>query len=414
MKLSLNWLREFVDFPLLDQAHLAEIVVGHVLSVQKHPNADKLNIAQVDVGENEPYTIVCGAANLKKDQKVAVALPGVSLPGDFTIARREIRGIESNGMICAEDEIGLAAERQDGIMILDPKLKVGTKMNEVLKLSGYSPIKLGQLITLRTAEVEGVELHKKDYIYDIDNKSLTHRPDLWGHYGFARELAAILNTKLLPLAPAPKLPTKGETMTIKSDSKICPRFCSLIVKNIKIEPSPAWLQEKLEAVSIPPINNIVDITNFVMVELGHPMHAFDYDKAGNNLEIRMAKSGETLETIDHKTRKLTIEDPVITNGKVVISLAGIMGGASTEITDSTTNIILEAANWNPTTIRRSSTTHGLRSEASQRFEKSLDPELAIIALKRAVELLQDIAPKAEIAGPIIDITLKNQNKLRSP
>lgn len=414
MKLSLNWLRDFVDIPLLDKPFLHEIIVGHVLEVNKHPDADKLNIAKVDIGNPEPQVIVCGAPNLAKDQFVPVALPGVTLPGDFKIAQREIRGVVSNGMICSEDELGLKEERQEGILVLEDKWQIGTPMTTVLGIEGFSPKQLGDLLTIRTAEVEGVESHGDDYILDIDNKSLTHRPDLWGHYGFAHEVSTILETELKPYNTDIKFPSRGDKVKVEiKDAEICPRFCCCIVKNVKVGPSPEWMQKRLEAAGVNVINNVVDITNYVMLELGHPMHAFDRKLVETDkLIIQYAKNGQEVELIDNKTYKLTDKDPIITNGKEFLSLAGIMGGLKSGINDQTDTIIFEAANWHPGILRRSSTRTGIRSDAVQRFEKSLDPMMAQVAIEKAAELLLQICPEAELEGAMTDVWTKEPEPIK--
>ena len=253
-------------------------------------------------------------------------------------------------------------------------------------------------------------LNKNDVILEIDNKSLTHRPDLWGHYGIAREMAAIYNTKLkpyekaVPLAKEKDIPTTQSPLNITIvDKEICPRFTSCIIKNIKVKESPEWLKQDLIKVGVRPINNIVDITNHIMLGLGQPMHAYDRKMVETDtLEIRYAKKGEFIETIDHKHHDLSEEDPIITNGKHVLTIAGVMGGAYSEISEHTTEIILESANWQPAVVRKASQRNGLRTEAVQRFEKSLDSEMAITGLLRAIALVKKLCPKAELEGGLID------------
>lgn len=423
MKISLNWLRQFTDIPNIDPNELGQlftirtaevegvinegamfhnIVVGKIISIQPHPNATKLRITQTDVGAEHGGTlqIVCGAPNIKEGQFVIVALPGSKVKwhgeGDYiTLEKAELRGIESNGMICGGEEVGLDITNiQDAAGILD--------------LSVYAPTKDYEL---RPGTPLSFLLNKNDVIFEIDNKSLTHRPDLWGHYGIAREMAAILDTKCKPYEKAVKTLKYSDISTQKSplsitihDTEICPRFTGCIIRNIKVKESPDWLKRDLIAVGVRPVNNIVDVTNYVMYELGQPMHAYDRKIVSTDkLEIRYAHTDETLETIDHKHQKLTTEDPVITSGTHVLTLAGVMGGAHSEINDHTIEIILESANWQPGIVRKASQRHGLRTDAVQRFEKSLDSEMTMTAILRAAALIKKLCPKAEIEGSIVDI-----------
>lgn len=404
MKISINWLRDFVDIPrTLSGKHLAELltlhtaevenihseasklenmVVGKIVKVKKHPNADKLILADTNIGE-KIVQIVCGGKNVKEGLVVAVALPCAWIDWHgagktMQLEKTAIRGEESFGMICAGEEIGLSPSPAGEIMELDQSLRAGTP--------------------LATA------LGKDDIILEIDNKSLTHRPDLWGHYGIAREFAAILGKKLKPYTAKAKFSSNTTSLTISMQApKIIPRFTACLIKGIKIGQSPEWIQQKLGSVGVRPINNIVDITNFVMLEYGQPMHAYDRKKvATDTLEARLAKKGETIETIDHKKYPLTEEDLIITNGKIILGIAGIMGGLDSEINENTTEIILEAANWDPVVTRKTSQRLGLRSDASQRFEKSLDPSMCPIALEKAVELIIKICPSAKTETALMD------------
>ncbi|PIQ77879.1 phenylalanine--tRNA ligase subunit beta [Candidatus Peregrinibacteria bacterium CG11_big_fil_rev_8_21_14_0_20_46_8] len=410
MYISLNWLREFVDVPHGTDAqelantitlHTAEIegyedecskfanmVVGQVKKLKPHPNADKLQLSETDIGGGKIVQQVCGGQNLKEGMKVAVALPGaiVQWHGEETVELKEakVRGETSVGMICAGEEIGL-----------EPDNREGQKEVHIHDLSYVDAVAGTPLADA---------LGRNDTIFEVDNKSLTHRPDLWGHFGFARELSAIFDRprkKIDHLFASSLKEKKKELLHIKiEDAEICPRFSTCMVSNVKIQESPQWIKSRLQAIGIRPINNIVDITNFVMVELGQPMHAYDRNIVGTDtLNVRFAKDGETLETIDHKKRTLTARDPVVTDGQKILGLAGIMGGKDSEISDATTEVIFEAANWNPIIIRKSSTHHMLRSDASQRFEKGLDPELTELAIKRALALLQETCPDAIITTP---------------
>jgi len=416
MQLSINWIKKFLsenvnlspkelsDIITLktaevegyeDQAAgLAFVVLGQILEIKDHPNADSLKICITDIGDKK-VQIICGGSNVAEDMLVACALPGSKVKwhgeGDLVeIEATTIRGEDSYGMIAASSEIGLGEAKGKEIMDLN-----------YLKSQDIQP---GDLIS--------EALNLKDIIFEIDNKSITNRPDLWGHLGFARELAAITQCDFIPPTPQVSIPSSGEEIQITVENKdILQRWNSCLVKNIKITPSPNWIQTQLKNAGVNPVNNIVDITNYVMLELGLPMHAYDYDKIGTNkLSIRYAKDSETLETIDHKTRKLTKLDPILA-GKEPLIVLGIMGGANSEITDKTTSILLEAANWDPIIIRKASERHALRTDASARYEKSLDSELCPLAIKRALELILEICPEATIAGPITDLYPKKLNQL---
>jgi phenylalanyl-tRNA synthetase beta chain len=401
MNLSLNWLKDFVDIPksitpeelgLRLTMHTVEIdsvqkqadkykniVVGKILEVGKHPGADKLQLAKVDV-KKEILDIVCGAPNIAPDQLVPVALVGAILPNGLEIKEAEIRGQKSFGMLCAEDELGLG-EDHTGILILNDKAKIGQSLAEYLKL--------------------------EDVIFEVDNKSITNRPDLWSHYGMAREIATFLKTKTTKkfeqLSKAAIKIDKDEiNLEVKvEDFKLCPRYLGVVVGGIKIEPSPQWLQDRLISVGVRPISNIVDVTNYVMLELGQPLHAFDQTTV-DKIIVRRSKDGEEIETLDGEKRKLDKNDLVIADSKKPIAIAGVMGGANSEINDSTKTIIVESANFDFVSIRKTSQKLGLRSEASMRFEKSLDPNLCIVALARAVSLIKEICPSAKVISKVAD------------
>ncbi|PIR92868.1 phenylalanine--tRNA ligase subunit beta [Candidatus Falkowbacteria bacterium CG10_big_fil_rev_8_21_14_0_10_43_10] len=246
-----------------------------------------------------------------------------------------------------------------------------------------------------------------DVVYEIDNKSITNRPDLWGHYGMARDLAAVLPSPLtpLPLQPLERLRGRGETkLQVKvEDKKLCPRYMAAVVDGIEIKPSPAWMQKRLISCGMRPISNIVDITNYVMLELGQPTHAFDAQKLGNTIIVRRAKQNEKITTLDGQERKLDEEMLLITDGKNPVAIAGVMGGGNSEIDDSTKSIVIESANFNPISIRQTSQKLGLRSEASMRFEKSLDPNLCEVAIQRIISLIKASCPQAKAASNLADI-----------
>lgn len=410
MNISLNWIRDFVDLPkltpqeiawkvtvhtaevegVLDQSkQLENMVIGQVISIAKHPGADRLNLVQTNIGK-ETVQIVCGGTNLYEGMLVPVAKPGAWVKwhgeGDpVELGETKIRGELSYGMICAGEEIGLAPD--NGPDSKDPKIhdltaskaKPGTPLAEALK--------------------------QDDAILEVDNKSLTHRPDLWGHYGFAREMSAIFGKPLRDLAAFLKIkPVAGkEKLTLKiEDNALCPRFSAAILSGIKIEESPQWLKARLVAAGMNPHNNVVDVTNYVMLELGQPMHAYDRKVVGKDgFVVRYAKKGEKLVTLDGTEQKLHEEDPLVCSlSGEPLGLAGIKGGLNSGISEQSTEIILEAAAFDPIVVRKSSVRHTLRTDASQRFEKSLDPAMTDVAIKRAIHLLQKICPTATLVSAI--------------
>lgn len=400
MYISYNTLKDFISIPknispeeiadrltkhtvevegLIKQAdNFSGVVVGRVLSVEKHPNADRLRIAMVDI-KSDKLRIVCGAANLAEGQLVPVATIGTILPGEFVIKESEIRGEKSQGMICAEDELGLGDDH-DGIMVLSKSAKIGQDFAQYLGLD--------------------------DIVLEVDNKSLSNRPDLLNHYGIAREISAIFDLNLKDINDFVKdidLSGKGKLDVKVEEKEACPRYMAVKVSNIEVKESPVWLKNRLLAISQKPINNIVDLTNYVMFEIGQPMHAFDAEKV-TKIVVRQASKNEKIETLDEKERILNEDDLLISDGKNPLALAGIMGGKDSGISEETKNIILEAANFKASDIRKSSQKLSLRSESSIRFEKAIDPELPPIALKRFLSLLKKICPKAEISSEVIDIS----------
>lgn len=365
------------------------MVVGQIMEILPHPNADKLKITKTSVGK-QTLKIICGGNNLREGMYVAVAKIGAKIKwhgeGDLvTLEKAKIRGEESEGMICAGEEIGIEAETE-GL----PK----ENDREILDLSAIKPTPGTPL-----AEI----FCKEDYILEFDNKSLTHRPDLWGHYGIAREVAAITGGKFSPLVPKIKIPTKGDSPDVKiEDVLLCPRYCGLIIDNIKVEESPDWLKKRLTSTGHGIHNNIVDVTNYIMTELGQPMHAFDKTHIKGGLVVRTADSGEKITTLDEKTHKLPGEALLIADHEKPLAIAGVIGAKNSGINKSTTSIILESANFNAQSVRRTSAKLGIRTDSVQRFEKALDPNLAELAIKRAAELILQICPDAKIAGPITD------------
>ena len=412
MKISYNWLREYVNSSLTPSeaekilssiglevesmesveeipGSLDGVVVGEVVECGKHPDADKLSLTKVDAGESELLQIVCGAPNVAKGQKVLVAKVGTTLT--FTsgeqvkLKRAKIRGVESAGMICAEDELGIGTSH-DGIMVLPADAVVGTPAKEYLGLETDTLLEIG----------------------------LTpNRVDAASHIGVARDFSAWLRfngtdsrlvkpsvdnfeslVKSLDIKPA-------KVTVVAADG--APRYAGLTFDNVTLAPSPDWLKKRISAIGLRPINNIVDITNFILHETGHPLHAFDYDKiAGHEVIVRRAKDGERFTTLDGVERELTADDLMICDAEKPMTLAGIFGGAESGITSSTKRVFLESAYFNPVSIRKSSKRHQIKTDASFRYERGADPEMVPYAIKRAAILFQELAG-AKVAGDIIDI-----------
>lgn len=404
MLVSYKWLQDYVDLTGVSPQELAEkitnsgievdgvqalnegmkgLVVGHVLECERHPNADKLSKCLVDIGGEEPVQIICGAPNVAKGQKVIVAKVGAVLPGNFKIKRAKLRGEESNGMICSLQELGVESklifkEFSDGIFVFPEDVTPGEEALE--------------------------KINRDDQVLEFD---LTpNRADCLSMIGVAYEVAAILDRDLK--LPEPEVTESGEKASDYISVKVeapedNPLYVAKIIKNVKIGPSPLWMQGRLMAAGIRPHNNVVDITNYVLLEYGQPLHAFDYDRFGSKeVVIRRAKKGEKLTTLDEVTRELTEDHLVITNGKEPVALAGVMGGADSEVKSDTTTILLESAYFKGQTIRKASKDHGLRSEASSRFEKGVDPDRVRQAAERAAELLIKYAGGEVLEGSVED------------
>lgn len=365
---------------------LADVVVGHVLSREPHPDADKLGVCRVDLGTlnpgGEPLQIVCGAPNVGPGQLVAVAQIGTHLPsedGSFKIKKSKIRGVESSGMICSERELGLGDEH-DGIWVLP-----------------YGPEDHADLIGTPVADALGSIDGQYDWVIEIDNKSLTHRPDLWGHRGIAREVAAIRGTELLPLDTS--LPPMGdaEGTPVRIETEGCSRYVGIQIDNLKNGKSPEWMRHLLLAAGQRPIDLFVDISNFVMLDLAQPNHLFDRRQIGpGGIVVRNAADGEAMQTLDGEERTLTSADMVIASDDGPVALAGIMGGEASKVQAGTTSLLLELATFDATTVRRTSARLGLRSDSSARFEKSLDPTLPMTAAGHMLRLLQELQPDLEL------------------
>ncbi|MFC0522388.1 phenylalanine--tRNA ligase subunit beta [Pontibacillus salicampi] len=402
MFVSLNWLKQYVDLQGLSPEELAEkitktgievegveafgsyiqqLVVGHVEECEQHPNADKLNVCQVNVGE-EMLQIVCGAPNIAAGQKVAVAKPGAVLPGNFTIKKAKLRGVESNGMICSLQELGIDAkyvpkEYEDGIYVMPEDAETGADANALLNLD--------------------------DVILEL---GLTpNRSDALSMLGVAYEVAAILDQPLhLPEEEVPVVDRKAEDAIAVNveNPELNPYYGAFVIRNITVGPSPLWMKNRLISAGIRPINNVVDITNYVLMEYGQPLHAFDYDRFGSKeIVVRTAVNGETFRTLDDEERTLSSDQLVITNGQQPVALAGVMGGADSEVQEDTSTILVEAAYFDAQTVRNTSKAHGLRSESSIRFEKGVDPDRVKRAGLRACQLLVQYAG-GEVLEGIVD------------
>jgi len=407
MKISYNWLKNYIDTDLSPneaakiltntglevegiehfesvKGGLEGLVIGKVTTCKKHPNADKLSVTTVDVGEEKELPIVCGAPNVAQGQKVVVAKVGTTLylgNDELKIKKAKIRGEVSEGMICAEDEIGLGTSHE-GIMVLDDSAKEGTPANQYFEI-------------------------ETDTIFEI---GLTpNRIDGASHIGTARDLAAFLNlNKKIDIKKPSVAHFKVDNNNLPIEIEIenreaCPRYTGITVSNIKIGQSPQWLQNKLKAIGLNPINNLVDISNFVLHETGQPLHFFDADKIeGKKVIIKTLKEGTIFTTLDGKERKLSAEDLMICNPKEGMCIAGVFGGIKSGVTENTKNVFIESAYFNPVFIRKTAKRHGLHTDASFRFERGADPNNTIYPLKRAALLIKEIAG-GDISSDIVDI-----------
>src|SRR5881275_2525211 len=390
MKFSVNWLREFVDLPknaeeiaeLLTRAgvetenietrgaKMDKVIVSQVTASSRHPNADRLTVCEVDDGSGTKRQIVCGATNYKVGDKVPLALPGAKLPDGTEIKKNNLRGVESEGMLCSPIELGMG-EDASGLLILSPEAKIGTPIGE------FFPA---------------------DTILDVE--VTPNRGDLLSHFGLAREIAALTEKKLKSTARESKIPVKKTGVTITSTHE-CPFFSARKIDNVTVGPSPQWLRIKIESVGTRSINNIVDISNFIMLELGQPTHAFDANKLNGGINVRLAREGEKFLALDGKTYSLKRDSCVVADQKRAVGIGGVMGGEETAVTDSTKNILLEAAYFLPASIRRTARELNLPSDASYRFERGVDPEMVLRASHRATELIREIAggtPAKEIGA----------------
>ncbi len=362
---------------------ISNIFVAEVISVNKHENSDKLKLCQVTTDGENRIQVICGASNVREKAKVALCLPGGQVYTDnigtvMTIEVAVIRGVESHGMLCSARELGIS-EDHSGILLLEDDIELGTDIANLAK----------------------------DFVYEIENKSLSHRGDCFSHKGIAQELSAILDIPILIQEEAfdnfiPTTERKKLSIEVNLSSELCPRFSAVVIDNLNIAPSPLWMQCRLNSIGSRSINNVVDITNYIMFDIGQPLHAYDYNKLENTiLTVRKAKSGEKAITLDGITRQLDREIMVVADGRKTEDIAGIMGGKGSQVDESTTTVVLEAANWEMYNIRRASRHLGLRTEASTRFEKGLDPNMTTSALKASLTLLSDLG-KGELATELFD------------
>lgn len=407
MKISYNWLKQYINVELPVEkvseiltdtglevegvekyqsvkGGLEGVVVGEVLTCEQHPNADRLKITTVDIGEDEPVQIVCGAQNVKAGIKVPVATIGTVLyDGDkgFKIKKGKIRGEESYGMICAEDELGLG-DSHDGILVMDDNAKVGSPVANYYDIENDTVIEIG----------------------------LTpNRTDGMSHYGVARDLRAALlhqgenHDMILPSVDNFKVHNTNLPIEVEvKDTEACPRYAGLTISGIEVKESPTWLQNRLKAIGLGTINNVVDVTNYVLHEIGHPLHAFDADKIkGNKIVVQQVKQDTKFVTLDETERKLDAADLMICNAEEGMCIAGVFGGLSSGVSKNTKNIFIESAYFNPVSIRKTAKRHGLNTDASFRYERGIDPNMTIYALKRAALLIQEIAG-GEVSSEIVD------------
>ena len=415
MKISINWLKEYLEtnsqpeeiseiltnlglevekLSLFESVKggLNGVVAGKVLECGKHPDADRLKVTSIDLGDNVISEIVCGAPNIEKGQIVPVAKVGCKIytsdGTEIKIKKSKIRGVVSNGMVCAEDEIGLG-QSHDGIMILDNNIKPGTPISEVFNLENDNILEIG----------------------------LTpNRSDAMSHYGVARDLKAFYDFKSIKSKLILPSVNNFESVKLEENFKItiedtekCPFYSGLIIKNIKVGPSSKELQNKLKSIGLKTINNIVDITNFVMHEIGQPLHAFDLDKL-EGINVKSLKSGAKFKTLDESIIELDKEDLMICSSNKPLCLAGIYGGYESGVSDSTTNLFLESAIFDPVTIRKSSKRHQLFTDASYRYERGIDPEKVIYALKRAAILIKEDNPNSSVSDILAEDNLKLKTK----
>jgi phenylalanyl-tRNA synthetase beta chain len=400
MQISMKWLSDYVQCPPGEELArrltmaglevegftrlgqgLDGVIVALIKESVQHPNADKLSVTQVDAGASGVMQVVCGAKNYQVGDKVPLATVGTKLPGGMQIKKAQLRGVDSSGMLCSAKELGLS-EESSGLLILDKSLPVGMPIVRALGLD--------------------------DTLLEVN--VTPNRPDALSHLGVAREVAAL--TSAAVKRPEAKLGESQAEAASRAKVRIeakerCPRYAARVVEGVKVGPSPRWLAERLKACGVRSINNLVDITNYVLLEYGHPLHAFDLDKlAGGELVVRLAKPGERLKTLDGKERALDPDDLVIADGANAQALAGVMGGGDSEVTEGTTRVVLESAWFAPSSVRRSSRRHGLHTEASHRFERGTDIDAVPLALDRAAALMAELAGGTVLRGRLDEYPVK--------
>jgi phenylalanyl-tRNA synthetase beta chain len=384
MLISLKWLAEYVDLPPAEElarrltavgleveavervgAELEGVVAARIVAAEKHPSADRLSLTRVDAGTGEPLQVICGASNWKVGDVVPLATVGARLPGGLEIQRAKLRGVDSFGMLCSSKELGLSADAT-GLLILPGRTKPGTPVARALEL--------------------------EDVIFDVN--VTPNRPDALSHIGIAREVAALAGRRLRHREHRPKEGggSARDAVRVRIEApERCPRYAARVIEGVRIGPAPPWLARRIASCGVRSISNVVDATNFALLELGHPLHAFDLDRvAGSEIVVRTARPGETLTTLDGEARRLDPDDLVIADRERASALAGIMGGGDSEISAGTTRVLLESAWFAPAGIRRTARRHGLHTEASHRFERGADPGMVIAALDRCAALIAEL------------------------
>jgi phenylalanyl-tRNA synthetase beta chain len=406
MRISLNWLSEYISVPFTPEelsdrltmlgleieaiervgAAWDKVIVGEVLEVMPHPNADKLRLTKVSIGNGEPLSIVCGAPNVRQGLRVAVAIIGADLGGGMVIKKAKIRGEVSEGMICSERELGIS-QNHEGIWELPNDAAIGLSLADALGM--------------------------RDTIFEVG--ITPNRADCLSHIGIAREIRAITGERIR--FPKPSISEKGgeiakHVRVSLPQPELCPRYVAKLVRGVTIAPSPNWLKRRLEAVGLRPINNVVDVTNFVLMECGHPLHAFDFDVVENGfIEVRTAGGfADEFVTLDGKKRKMQSNALLITDGKKPLGIAGIMGGENSEIRDTTKDVLIESAYFNPTSIRRSAKQLGLSSDASYRFERGADFNILEYAAERAAKMIVELAGGEIVEGVLDECAILLKNK----
>ena len=409
MKISYNWLKKYVDTNVsaeeianlltfggleVEDVELVESIkgglknffVGEVLSCVMHPNSDHLHITKVDVGREEPLNIVCGAPNVAEGQKVIVATVGAKIyeeNGDcFEIKKSKLRGEPSEGMICSEKELCLS-DNNDGIMVLDPSAKVGTPAKEYFNI-------------------------EEDYVFEIGLTA--NRSDATSHIGVARDLVALLKSQLnedkalnLPEVEDFKVEECSENISINIDTNLCKRYSAVVIKGVEVKDSPKWLADSLRTIGLRPVNNIVDVTNFVLMEIGQPLHAFDFAKVkGNEINVKALKKDTVFTTLDGVERKLNGKEAMVCNAEEAMCMGGIYGGLDSGVSEKTTDVLLESAYFDPVVIRKGAKYHTLKTDASFRYERGADPNITLYALKRAALLIKEVAG-GKISSEIVDV-----------